>query len=97
MLHPCLKSLRSLRWMDDECLTLEVLMHIAFEVISQLSKAEESRWLSPKELSLHDFLVEQFGSSQLVVEVQGVAPSLIHAYVTSAQDQWSGHRAFQSG
>jgi hypothetical protein len=29
--------------MDDECLTPEVVLHIFFEVISQLSKAEESR------------------------------------------------------
>jgi hypothetical protein len=64
----------------------EVLLYIAFEVISQLSNAEESRWLSPKDLCLGDFLVEQFRSLQLVVKEQGVAPSLIQAYVTTAQE-----------
>jgi hypothetical protein len=42
---------------EDECLTPEILLHIAFEVTSQLDKAEESRWLSPEEFSLRDFLV----------------------------------------
>jgi hypothetical protein len=42
--------------------------------------------LSPEELSLRDFLVDQFRSLQLVVEEQGVAPSLIQAYVTLSQD-----------
>jgi hypothetical protein len=37
----------------------EVWLHIAFEVISQLDKANESRWLSPEEVSIRDFLVEQ--------------------------------------
>jgi hypothetical protein len=72
--------------MDDECLVPEVLLHIAFTVISQLSKSEEYRLLSPEELSLRDFLVDQFRSLQLVVEEQGVAPSLIQAYVTLSQD-----------
>jgi hypothetical protein len=72
--------------MDDECLVPEVLLHIAFTVISQLSKSEEYRLLSPEELSLRDFLVDQFRLLQLVVEEQGVAPSLIQAYVTLSQD-----------
>jgi hypothetical protein len=72
--------------MDDECLVSEVLLHIAFTVISQLSKSEEYRLLSPEELSLRDFLVDQFRLLQLVVEEQGVAPSLIQAYVTLSQD-----------
>jgi hypothetical protein len=72
--------------MDDECLVPEVLLHIAFTVISQLSKSEEYRLLSPKELSLRDFLVDQFRLLQLVVEEQGAAPSLIQAYVTLSQD-----------
>jgi hypothetical protein len=42
--------------------------------------------LSPEELSLCDFIVEQFMLLQLVVEKQGVAPSLIQGYVTSAED-----------
>jgi hypothetical protein len=70
----------------DECLTLEVLLHIAFEVISQLDKAEESRWLSPEEFSLCDFLVQQIRSLQLVVEAQGDAPSSTQASISSAQD-----------
>jgi hypothetical protein len=42
----------------------EVLLHIAFEVVSQLYKykAKESRWLLPEELSVRDFLVEQIRS-----------------------------------
>jgi hypothetical protein len=71
---------------QDECLTLEVLLHIAFEVISQLDKAEESRWLSPEEFSLCDFLVQQIRSLQLVVEAQGDAPSSTQASIGSAQD-----------
>jgi hypothetical protein len=43
---------------DDEDLALEVLLHVAFEVISQLDRAEVFRSLSIKELSLCDFLVE---------------------------------------
>jgi hypothetical protein len=72
--------------MDDECLTPEILLHIAFEVISQLGKAEESMWLSPEALSLRDFLVEQLWSLQLVIEGQGIATSLIQTSVASAQD-----------
>jgi hypothetical protein len=52
-------------------------------VISQLGKAEESRWLSPEELSLCDFLVEQIRSLHLVVEEQDVAPSLTQASIAS--------------
>jgi hypothetical protein len=72
--------------MHEECLTPEVLLHIAFEMISQLGKAEESRCLSPEELSLYDFLVEQIRSLQLVVEEKDIAPSLIQASTASAQD-----------
>jgi hypothetical protein len=46
----------------DECLTSEVMFHIAFEVTSQLDKEEESRWLMPEELSPRGFLVEQIMS-----------------------------------
>jgi hypothetical protein len=56
--------------MDEECLTPEVQLHIVFKVISQLGKAEESRCLSPEELSLRDFLVEQIRSLQLVVKAR---------------------------
>jgi hypothetical protein len=67
---------------EDKCLTPEVLLHIANEVVSQLDRAKESKWLSPEEHSLHDFLVEHVGSLQFVVEVQDdYAPSL-------AQDPW---------
>jgi hypothetical protein len=61
-------------------------LHIAFELISKLDKTEESRWLSLQELSLHDFLVEQIRSLQLVVEEQGIAKSLSQASIASAQD-----------
>jgi hypothetical protein len=71
---------------EDECLKSEVLLHIAFEVISQFDKAEESRWLSPKELSLCDFPVEQTRSLQMVIEAQDDAPSLTQASMASAQD-----------
>jgi hypothetical protein len=47
---------------EDEYLLPEVRLHIAFEVVSQLDKAEDARWLSPKELSFCDFLVEQISS-----------------------------------
>jgi hypothetical protein len=73
---------------EDECLTPEVLLHIAFEVVSQLDKAEESGWLSPEEHSLHDFVVDQMRSLQMVVEAQDDAPSLTLASITSAQDPW---------
>jgi hypothetical protein len=75
--------------MDDECLTSEVLHHIAFEVISQLDKVEEYRWLLPKELSLRNFLVEKIRSLQLVIEEQGVAPSLIQASTALAQNPFA--------
>jgi hypothetical protein len=70
---------------DDECLTPEVLLHLAFEVISQLDKAEDSRWLSPEELSLQDFPTEHIRSLQVVVVEQGIAPSLTQASIASAQ------------
>jgi hypothetical protein len=65
----------------DECLTPQLLLHIAFEVISQLDKGEDSRWLQPEELSLWDFLVEQIQSLQLAVVEQGIAPSLPKASI----------------
>jgi hypothetical protein len=44
---------------EDVCLTSEVRLRIALEVVTQLGKAEDYRWLSPEELSLREFLVEQ--------------------------------------
>jgi hypothetical protein len=37
---------------EDECLTHEVLLHIAYEVVSQLDNAEDFRQLSLEEHSL---------------------------------------------
>jgi hypothetical protein len=55
---------------EDECLTLEVLLHIAYEVVSQLDRAKEFMLLSLNEQSLHNFLEEHIRSLQLVVEAQ---------------------------
>jgi hypothetical protein len=55
---------------EDEYLSPEVRMHIAFKVVSQLEKAKVFRSLLLKELSLRVFLVEQIRSLQLIVEVQ---------------------------
>jgi hypothetical protein len=70
---------------EDEYLLPEVRLHIAFEVVSQLDKAEDARWLSPKELSFCDFLVEQIWSLQLVVKMQDDAPSMFQASIALAQ------------
>jgi hypothetical protein len=74
---------------DAECLTPEVLLHIAYEVVSQLDKAGEFRLLSLDELSLRDFLVKQINALQLVVETQEdfVLP-LAQDIMVSAQDLW---------
>jgi hypothetical protein len=53
---------------EDECLTPEVLLHIAYEVVSQLYNTEDFSQLLLEECSLQDFLVEQIHSSQPVVE-----------------------------
>jgi hypothetical protein len=55
---------------EDECLKPEVLLHITFEVIFQLDKATEARWLSPEEISLRDFLVEQYRSLHMVIRCE---------------------------
>jgi hypothetical protein len=48
---------------EDEYLTPKVLLHIAYEVVSQLDNDEDFRQLSLEELSLiHDFLVAQIHS-----------------------------------
>jgi hypothetical protein len=70
---------------EDEYLSLEVWLHIAFEVIFQLDKAEDFRWLSLEDLCLCDFLVEQIRSLQLVVEAQDDAPFLPQASIASSQ------------
>jgi hypothetical protein len=61
---------------EDEYLSLEVQLDITFEVVSQLDEAEVFRSLSPEELSLRVFLIEQIRSLQLIVEMQDDAPSL---------------------
>jgi hypothetical protein len=48
--------------MEDERTSPEVLLHIAYEVVSQLDKPEEFRLLLPEEESLRDFLVDQIRS-----------------------------------
>jgi hypothetical protein len=55
---------------EDDYLTSKDRLHIALEVVAQLDNAEDFRWLSPDELSLHEFLVEQTKSLQMVVEAQ---------------------------
>jgi hypothetical protein len=40
---------------EVEYLSLDMRLYVALEVVSQLDKAEDSRWLSPEELSLYDF------------------------------------------
>jgi hypothetical protein len=44
---------------EDDYLSPDMRLHIVFEVVSQLDKAEDFKWLSPEEVSLRDFLVEQ--------------------------------------
>jgi hypothetical protein len=48
--------------------SLVVLLHSAYEVVSQLDRAEEFRLPSSEEDSLRDFLVDQIKSLQFVVE-----------------------------
>jgi hypothetical protein len=74
---------------EDGCLTPEVLLHIAFEVMSQLDNAEDFRQLSLEELSLWDFLIEQIHTLQPVVEAQeDFDPHLVQDIINSAQDPW---------
>jgi hypothetical protein len=47
---------------EDECLTPEILLHIVYEVVSQLDRAEEFCSLSPGEHDLLDFLEDQIAS-----------------------------------
>jgi hypothetical protein len=75
---PCLSSPLSIFSQieaEDVCLTSEVRLHIALEVVAQLDKVKDFRWLSPDELSFCEFLVEQIRSLQMVVEAQDDAPS----------------------
>jgi hypothetical protein len=46
---------------EDECLKAEVLLHIAFEVISQLDKVTEFRWLSSRRFPSVIFLLSNLG------------------------------------
>jgi hypothetical protein len=72
---------------DHDELTLEVLLHVAYEVVSQLDRAEVFRSLSIEELSLRDFLVEQIRSLRLVIEEQDdLAPSLAQEATALAHD-----------
>jgi hypothetical protein len=79
----------SLPEVEDEDLVPEVLLHVAYEVVTQLDRAEEFRLLSLEEQSLRNFLVEQICSLQLVIEAQdGSTPSLAQEAIASAQDSW---------
>jgi hypothetical protein len=53
---------------EDECLTPAVLLHIAYEVVSQLDNAADFRQLLLEKLSFRDFLVELMDSLQPMVE-----------------------------
>jgi hypothetical protein len=71
---------------EDDCLAPDILLHITYEVVSQLDRAEESKCLSSKEHSLCYFLVEQVGCLQFIVQVQDdSAPSLAQDSIASAQ------------
>jgi hypothetical protein len=59
VLEPSPSSIHFQSEAEDDCLTPEVRLHIALKVVAQLDKAEDFRWLSPEELSLREFLVEQ--------------------------------------
>jgi hypothetical protein len=70
---------------EDDCLTPEVRLHIALEVVAQLDKAEDFIRLSSEKLSLREFLVEQISSLLMVVKAQDDAPSWTHASMSSPQ------------
>jgi hypothetical protein len=78
---------------EDECLAIEILLHIAYEVVSQLDNAEDFIQLSLEEHSLRYFLVEQIHSLQVVIEAQeDFVPPLaqdIVVVVDSTQDPWA--------
>jgi hypothetical protein len=59
--------------LDGEHLSPEVLLHIAYEVVSQFDRAEVFCLLSSNELDLRDFLEDQIESLQLVVEEHDTA------------------------
>jgi hypothetical protein len=48
--------------LDDENLSPDVLLHIAYEVVSQLDRAEDFQLLSPDEHDLRDFVEDQIMS-----------------------------------
>jgi hypothetical protein len=82
----------SLLELEDEHLSPEVLLHIAYEVVSQLDRAEEFCPLSPDEEDLRDFLKDQIVSLQLVVKVQdATVPSMAQDSLALVQVSWLGH------
>jgi hypothetical protein len=73
--------------LNDEHLCPEVLLHIAYEVVSELDMAEEFRLLSLDENDLCNFLEDQITSLQLVVRVQDTAaPSVPQDSLALVQD-----------
>jgi hypothetical protein len=68
VLEPSPSSILSQSKAEDDCLTPEVRLHIALEVVAQLYKTEDFMWLSPEELSLREFLVRQISSLWMIVE-----------------------------
>jgi hypothetical protein len=79
-------ELYSLPKLDDERLSPEVLLHIAYEVVSRLDRVEEFCLLSPDEQDLHYFLKDHIASLQLVLEVQDAAvPSMAQESLTLVQ------------
>jgi hypothetical protein len=76
--------------LDDDRLSSEVLLHIAYEVVSQLDRAEDFWLLSPDKQDLCDFLEDHITSLQLVVEVASLqdtaAPSVVPDSLVLVQD-----------
>jgi hypothetical protein len=63
--------------LDDEHLSPDALLDIAYEVVSQLDRAKDFRLLSPDEQDLHNFLEDRIMSLQPVVE--GASPQVTAA------------------
>jgi hypothetical protein len=79
----------SLPEVEDEDFAPEVLLQVAYEVVSQLDRVEDFRSLLLEEQSLRSFLAKQIRSLQLVVVPQdGSAPSLAQEATASSQDSW---------
>jgi hypothetical protein len=65
------------------------LLHIVYEVVSQLDNASDFWQWTLEELSLRDFRVEQIYSLQLVVEAQvNLAPPLVKDTIALVQAPW---------